>query len=275
MAGSGIVSEYKKEMAVAASIAIVGVLILAVTFAAFLPIQPGMNTSSSSSAPFKGTSTTILGSTTSLRSTTYLGSSTSLGSTYSTRSEPTEIPWNSTAAADAALDSSAVEGYTKGAYYYSIGSLGLVNPSNESTIWADVFVVGSQVVSGNWTAGYVVMYTGLKALVATVRLTPPTSYTVTGLNATNLANRTDDISFDSNQRQAIQVAVSNSTVKGDLSGMEYYVSYASDQPSNNGTMLGYIIQIVQVNGYKALLVNVNLSTTEVTEVTSYTQWPSF
>jgi hypothetical protein len=114
-------------------------------------------------------------------------------------------------------------------------------------------------------------YTGQQFFNATVQYTEPSTYNVTGVTVTALANQPYQISFDATQEQAIGVALANSTVKADIGGMAYFVTFADSQV--NGT-LGYWVQIDQVNGYRTLQVLVNSDLTEVSEVIASTSYPN-
>ncbi len=128
--------------------------------------------------------------------------------------------------------------------------------------------MGAQTVAGNWTTGYTVTLTGRQIFNVTVQYTKPSTYNVTRVTATNLADQSSQISFDSTQKQAIGVALANSTVKADISGMAYFVGFANSQV--NRSVSGYWVQIGQVNGYRIVGVLVNSDLTDVLKVVTST-----
>jgi hypothetical protein len=152
-------------------------------------------------------------------------------------------------------------------YYESILAGGAKNQSDQSHLFLDLFVVGAQQVSGNWTTAYNVTYIGRQILNVTVQFQPPSSYTVSGWTGTTLSAQSRQLSFNSTQKQAIQVALSNSTVKSDVDGIKYYVYSA--EPCCNSTVSGYWLQMDQVNGYKSIGILVNTSLTEVLKVVTF------
>ena len=178
------------------------------------------------------------------------------------------ISWSYQGLSSAVMNSSEVNPH---AYYYFITRYGAVSPGNGTQLFADLYVIGAQTLVGNWTTGYTMTYTGQHIFNATVQYTEPSTYTVTGMLVTNLANQSSQISFDATQERAIGVALANSTVKADVGGLAYYVYFADSQV--NGTF-GYWVQIGQVNGYRNLAVLVNPDLTEVSEVVASTTYPN-
>jgi hypothetical protein len=164
-----------------------------------------------------------------------------------------------------------VKPHITNAYYYLVMRDGAASPGNGTQLFADVYVVGAQTVTGNWTTGYTMTYTGRQIFNGTVQYTEPSTYNVTGIAVTSLANQSYQITFDATQEQAIGVALANSTVKADIGGMAYFVTFAD--PQVNGT-LGHWVQIRQVNGYRSLGVLVNSDLTEVSEVVASTSYPN-
>ena len=127
-------------------------------------------------------------------------------------------------------------------------------------------VTGSQSVIGNWSTGYTVSYTGIRALNATVEFIAPSTYDIIAVGVTNLPNQTQSIAFSPQQKQVIQVALSNSTV-GELMGQSsYYVDSVMEFPLANGTYAGdYFLQLYQLNGTKNIGVFVNGASTAVVD----------
>jgi hypothetical protein len=182
----------------------------------------------------------------------------------------TSISWDYQSLVSAIINSSEVKPDIANAYYYSVEREGAASPGNGTQLFAEFYVVGVQTVSGNWTTGYTVTYAGRQILNVTVQYTQPSTYNVTGMTVANLTDLSyQGGSYNTIQKQVIEVALANSTVRADIGGMAYYVDFADSQI--NGT--GYWVQISQVNGYKILEVTVNSDLTEVLEVVTYTSYP--
>jgi len=79
-----------------------------------------------------------------------------------------------------------------------------------------------------------------------------------------LADSSSQTSFNATQKQAIGVALANSTVKADIVGMHYYVGFVDSQVNDSAP--GYWVMIGQVNGYRSLAVLVNPGLTAVSKV---------
>ena len=198
------------------------------------------------------------------------------GTSSTTTSDTTTITtgpptWSYQGLVSAVANSSEVKPYITNAYYYFVMRDGAASPGNGTQLFADVYVVRAQTVTGNWTTGYTMAYTGRQIFNGTVQYTKPSTYNVTRVAVTNLADQSYPISFDATQKKAIGVALANSTVKADIGGMAYFVTFAD--PQVNGT-LGYWVQISQVNGYRSLAVLVNPDLTEVSEVIASTIYPN-
>jgi len=211
-----------------------------------------------------GSGTTTSGVSKSSTTTTTLGLRTTITSTTGI----VGAGWNYFDLSSAIYNSSQVKPRITGVYYYAIP---VFAPPNDSNPYAEVYVIAAQVVSGNWTTGYTVTYTGRQTLNVTVQFTRPSTYNVTGMVVTNLPDNSSQISFNVTQRQAIQTAVENSTVKADLGGMPYYVYHAFATPNPNGTGTVYVIQIAQVNGYEAVQIEENSALTNVLNVVIFNQ----
>lgn len=181
------------------------------------------------------------------------------------------ISWDYQGLASAVLNSSEVEPQIANAYYHIIMRYGASPPGNGTQLFADVYVVGAQTVSGNWTTGYTMTLTGQQILNVTAQYTKPSTYTITGMTVMNLTNQSNQISFNATQKQAIGIALANSTVRADIGGMAYFVRFADSQVNDS---LGYWVWIGQVNGYRNLAVLVNSDLTEVTEVVVSTSPPN-
>ena len=245
-------TEYRKQSALTAAVAVIVVLVMAGASFYLFPSGPGTTTSGvSKSSP----TTTTLGLRTTITSTTGI----------------VGAGWNYFDLSSAIYNSSQVKPHITGVYYYNTVDFA---PPNDSNPYAEVYVIGEQVVSGNWTTGYTVTYTGRQTLNVTVQFTRPSTYNVTGMVVTSLTDNSSQISFNATQRRAIQTALENSTVKADLSGMPYYVYHAFATPNPNGTGTVYVIQIAQVNGFKAVQIQENSALTEVVNVMTYTESPN-
>jgi hypothetical protein len=173
---------------------------------------------------------------------------------------------NFTEAIDAYWASPQVLQYIGHAYSYSVGNFS--TSRNGTLTVVGTRVITTQTVVGNWTTGYTLSYTGIKELNVTVRFTPPSTYTVTTVGVSSLPDQNDAqvISFNSQQKQVIQVALSNSTVKHFTSQVSYYVESVSQIPfaQGNSTNAGdYVVSLFQANGSRFMDVWVNQSITTV------------
>jgi hypothetical protein len=165
---------------------------------------------------------------------------------------------------DAVTNSSEVKPHLVSAYYYIVMRYGTTSPGNGTQLLEDIYVIGAQTVTGNWTTGYNETLTGQQIFNATVQYTEPSTYNVTGVTVKDLADSSSQSSFNATQKKAIGVALVNSTVKADIAGMDYYVGFVD--PQVNGSAPGYWVMIGQVNGYRSLAVLVNPGMTEVSKV---------
>jgi len=178
---------------------------------------------------------------------------------------PTPPPsWSYQGLTAAVTNSSEVKPHIADAYYYIVMRYGAASPGNGSQLFEDVYVIGAQTVTGNWTTGYNETLTGQQIFNATVQYTEPSTYKVTGVTVKDLADSSSRASFNATQKQAIGVALANSTVKADIGGMDYYVGFVDSQV--NGSAPGYWVMIGQVNGYRSLGILVNPGLTAVSKV---------
>jgi hypothetical protein len=277
-------SEYRKQIGVAVLIALVGAFSFAILANYSFPTQPGVttgihNSSTASISPGPTVTTTTSGSesaSTGLTTTTVI----TLPPTSSpTQNGTTVYPVandgvNFTEAVLAAQNSPAVQGYISKAYSYSVEQayLGKSEPSlgGPVLVFVTFNVTAGRSVSGNWTTGYSITYSGRAFLNATVEFTAPSTYQVTNLAVANLPSANQSVSFTSQQQRVIQVALSNSTVKQYTTQSEYYVQSVTYFPPNSGneTFAGdYLVYIGQVNGSCVIGIFVNPNTNSV--VTTY------
>jgi len=100
-----------------------------------------------------------------------------------------------------------VQSYLKDAYSWNATTITAVgcNPVNLSVI---ITVIGTQSVTGNWTTGYTITYSGIKTLAVAALFTAPDTYELTGVGVTILPNQTESISFGFQQQKAIATVVS-------------------------------------------------------------------
>jgi hypothetical protein len=249
-------SEYKKEIGAAVTIALVGALSLAILASSTFPLQPSTSTTTSQ-VYVPGPSKTET-------------SSMAISTTNGNVSVPHPIAAaNLTMAVDAFWASPQVLQYIGHAYSYSVGNFS--TSRNGTLTFVGTRVITTQTVVGNWTTGYTISYTGIKELNATVRFTPPSIYVVTNVGVASLPDQNDAqaISFNSQQKQVIQVALSNSTVKHLVSQVSYYVESVSQIPfaQGNSTNAGdYVVTLFQANGSRFMDVWVNQSITTVLNI---------
>ncbi len=242
-------SQYKREITVAVSIAVIGVIVLAAAASYFAtPEQTGPT------GPSETRSTCCA---TTARSVT-----------------TTVTPGNSGLLADAVFNSPKVESQTTDAYYYIMLSQ-RQNPANASQLFVEVFVVKAQSVTGDWTTGYGINYTGRELLNVTVEanfLALQSTYKVDSISVTALPDTSANISFTKDQQQAIRTALSNSTVSGQLGSISYYVWNVVTM-TNGGVVTEFQVQIDQVNGSQGILAAVDPGLTRVWSVTVFPQSP--
>jgi len=166
--------------------------------------------------------------------------------------------------ANVTMYSPAVQAYVKTAYSYSIGVS--IDPGNSNVASVILNVTGGQTVAGNWTTGYAVSYSGNRLLNVTVQLTPPSTYQVTNIGVTTLADHNEPLSFSPQQKQVIQVALSSSAVQNLMGQSPFYVDSVTSFPITNGTYAGdYFALLYQLDGPRIVGVFVNTSGTAVVD----------
>ncbi len=168
---------------------------------------------------------------------------------------------------NATLDSQQVLAFIKGAYEYHLVYFAF-SKAYANVMYAILNVTGSQVVTGNWTTGYQVSYVGDKLLNVTVIQVIPSHYQVTHLSSYSLPDRNSTVTYTPQQRDAIQVALSDPKSKSLMVAAPYYVEFVGS--SGNGTLVGtYFIQLYQVDGTGVVGAFVNPSTDSV--VSTYSE----
>ncbi len=275
-------AEYKKEASLAVTIAIVGVLALA---GASVYMFPSNSVGGIPRAPAAITGTTTLAQSTSLETSTSLTTSTSAATTIMTWTSTslmfttsyqsttfstvtsTSAGWDSGQLINATLNSLEVQSYIKTAYSYDI-TQEIASTSDPNLVTVVINVTGGQSVTGNWTTGYTVSYTGIKTLNLTVRFTAPSTFSVALISVATLPDRSESIaSYSSQQQQVIGVVLSNDTVRSNMTDYilsPFYVEAVTTFPIGNGTYGGdYFALISQVNGPRFMGVWVNPGITAV------------
>ena len=175
--------------------------------------------------------------------------------------------WSPGLAVQAALTSPQAQNYVKTAYSYGI--LGL-SQTSASPIMISILlnVTGSQIVTGNWTAGYTVSYAKLNLLNVTVQFTKTSNHTVVRAWPTQLPDRNLSIDYTPTQQKVISLVLSNVTITQSV-GPESYVESVSVFPITNGTFGGdYFAFLYQLNGTRIVGAFVNQGITTV--LASYT-----
>lgn len=186
---------------------------------------------------------------------------TTFTSTATSTHTATQQGWTQGGVASLVLTSPEVLSYVKPAYTYDLNIV--QDPFATNLANALINITETQSVSGNWTGGYQVTYSGIIMLNATVQFAAPNNYQLISVGVTNLPNKTYSINYTSQQQRIIQVALSNSTVESLVSNLSaYYVNEVSGLVGN-GTGF-YYVSIPQVDGPKAVVVYVNAAMTAVT-----------
>ena len=272
-------SEYRKQIGVAVTIALVGAFALAILASYSFPTQPGAYGIASQSSL---TSTAIQSpvATTSQSTTISTGTCATCGGISGPTSGPTstqngttvlppagsDLNW--TEAASVAFSSPSVQSYwnnnvnsTQG---YAEGPV-VQGPNGSSSIFVTFGVTDSRVISGNWSSQYSLSYSQVFNVNVTVEFMPPSTYQVVDVGIQDLPNFTQSISFTTQQMQIIQVALSNTTVRQDAAQSQYYVqSVTYFPPSGNETFAGdYLVNLGRVNGSCIIQITVNPSTNSV------------
>jgi hypothetical protein len=270
-------SEYRKQMGVAVTIAIIGALSLAIVANYSFPAQQGgtatatQSSSTVSAIPGPTVTTTTSGSetvTTSSTTVTTLPPSSTLTQNATTVYPVANNGVNFTEAVSVAFSSPSVQGYwnknvnsTQG---YGVGPV-VKGQDGSSLVFVTFSVTDGRAISGNWSSEYSLTYSQRFNLNVTVEFTPPSAYQVINVGIQDLPNFNQSISFTSQQMQIIQVALSNSTIKQYTAQSEYYVQSVTFFPnSGNETFAGdYQVNIGQVNGSCEIQVFVNPTTNSV------------
>jgi len=189
------------------------------------------------------------------------------GTTFTTTSTSSAVnstgQWSEGAVAKLVFNSSKVLSYVRPAYTYSFSIV--QDPFAANIANALINVTETQSVSGNWTTGYEVTYSGV-VLNATVQFTAPSDYQLISFGANNLSNQTYSINYNSTQQHIIQIALSNSTVENLLSKFSpYYVNEVSGLVGNGSS--AYYFSIGQVDGPEDVSGYVNAAMTAVGSAT--------
>ncbi len=262
-------AEYKKEASLAVTIAVVGVLAMAFVSAYLFPASSGgspMLTSNAPKPPARGLGTSFGTTSTSTTSPSFMFTTTCFTSGSPTT---TAQGWGPGDLINATLNSPEVQSYIKTAYSYDIiqESASTSDPNLAVVI---INVTGSQTVTGNWTSGYFVSYTGIRTLNVTVQFTAPSTFSVAAVSAASFPSRNESITYTSQQQQVIGVALSNDTVQSYMASYgvsPFYVEAVTTFPIANGTYGGdYFALISQVNGPRFMGVFVNTGITAVVNV---------
>lgn len=209
------------------------------------------------------TNSTLTTGSTSLSSTTSYTTTISNTTHQYTTTIISYVQWFPGEAVNLTLYSPVVQSYVVSAYSYAVPSIGSL-PNDSNLVAVTVTVLGSQSVSGNWTTGYVVSYAGNESLNAVVRFSQPSSYTLSSLTVVNYTVSSQNIQFDAQQQQFIQVALTNSTVRTWMGALPVYVASVGTTAGFNGTYKGdYRVELNQVNGPNQIVVFVNGAGTSV------------
>jgi hypothetical protein len=168
---------------------------------------------------------------------------------------------------NATLDSRQVLPFIKTAYDYHLLYFAF-SKTDSSVMYAVLNVTGSQVVTGNWTGGYKVSYVGDELLNVTVLQVVVSHYEVTHVSTYSLPDRNESVVYTPQQVQAIQIALSNTTVKSLLVAPPYYVEFVDS--SDNATFAdANFVQFYQIDGTGVVGAFVNPTITSV--VGTYTE----
>ena len=154
-----------------------------------------------------------------------------------------------------------------GSYYHTLVYLNY-NGSFPTHMSAVYNITGGQVVQGNWTDGYRITFTNNEIVNVSATLTAPSTYTVTHVAEYPLPDRTYTETYTSQEQQDILAALSNSTVKSDMAGTQYYVYGVSLH--NTATTIQ--VDFFQVNGPNATAVNLDSTTLKAVQIFPPYKW---
>ena len=168
---------------------------------------------------------------------------------------------------NATLDTRQVLPFIKTAYEYHLVYF-THSKANWNVMYAVLNVTGSQVVTGNYSAGYQVSYVGDKLLNVTIlRVTPQHIYVI-HVSAFDLPDRVSSVSYTPLQVRAASLALSDPKVKSLIDGQPYYVEFIATS-GNATTAASYVVQLYQVDGPGIVGAFVNVSLNSV--VSSFSQ----
>ena len=264
--------EYRRKIAVgvigAVLIAAVLGLVASSSFPSGTPATTVTVASTTTSTSFSAT--TLPGPTSSQTTTFVITSTTSVN--CSDACTPTITTNPTTAAgmdfgqiANATMYSPQVQAYVKTAYSYDIAGIS-PDPDNPNIASVIVNVTGAQTVTGNWTTGYVISYSGIRMLNVTVQFISPSTYELTKVGVTTLAGYNESIEFSEQQQRVIQVALSSTAVRNLMGQSPFYAESVTAFPVTNGTYAGdYFALLYQLNGTRIIGVFVNPSATAVVD----------
>jgi hypothetical protein len=101
-------------------------------------------------------------------------------------------------------------------------------------------------------------------LNVTLQFTAPSSYQVTGVNATGLPSQSRQISYSTPQQKLIAYALSspaftdNQTIQDTISGGSFYVESVSVvNPSNTSPSIIYTMFLRQIDGGQTVIISTN------------------
>jgi hypothetical protein len=154
-----------------------------------------------------------------------------------------------------------------GSYYHTLVYLNY-NGSFPTHMSAVYNVTGGQIVQGNWTDGYRVTFTNNEIVNVSATLTAPSTYTVTHVAEYPLPDRTYTETYTSQEQQDILAALSNSSVRSDMAGTQYYVYGVSLH--NTATTIQ--VDFFQVNGPNSMAVNLDTATLKAVQIFPPSKW---
>jgi hypothetical protein len=123
-------------------------------------------------------------------------------------------------------------------------------------------LTGTQLVHGNWTDGYHITYTNNELVNVSVTLTAASTYVVNHITEYPLPDRTYTDTYTSQQQQDILAALSNTTIRSDMAGSQYYVYAVSLHNTANTTQVNFW----QVDGRNMVSANLDNTTLKVVQI---------